>query len=431
MTEKIKISGKQIVNGTIPISGAKNAALPLLAASLLTPEKVRLSNVPPLVDVNTMLSLLDEMGVQYSVLKDSPYASTVELQADRIDKFMAPYDIVKKMRATILVLGPLLSRFGKCTVSLPGGCAIGLRPVDYHLRGMEALGAEISLRDGYIYAKAPKGLRGANFEFPTVSVTGTENVLMAAVLAKGQTVLKNAAREPEIVDMANCLNKMGAIISGHGSDTVEIQGVDGLHGVDYSVIADRIEAGTYAIAAGITNGSVDLIGGNFREILTSFIDKMTEAGLVFSDIDNGIRVESSGKIRPIDIETAPFPRFPTDLQAQSMALLCLADGTSNIYETIWENRLMHVAELSRMGADIKVSGCNQTCVYHACVHGVERLLGAPVFATDLRASFSLVLAALAAEGETVLDRVYHLDRGYCAVEQKLGACGVTIERMKK
>ncbi|GHU12526.1 UDP-N-acetylglucosamine 1-carboxyvinyltransferase [Alphaproteobacteria bacterium] len=431
MTEKIKIRGRQVLNGVIPISGAKNAALPLLAASLLSSEKILLKNVSPLADVGTMLSLLGEMGVRYVVTDDSPYSSTIELHADSINNFVAPYDIVKKMRATILVLGPLLSRFNECTVSLPGGCAIGLRPVNYHLGGMEALGAKISLKDGYIYAEAPRGLKGAEFEFPTVSVTGTENVMMAAVLATGKTILKNAAKEPEIVDLASCLNKMGAIISGHGSDTIEIQGVTSLHGVDYLVIADRIEAGTYAIAAGITGGRVDLIGGNFRELLPCFIDKMTQAGLIFSDIDNGIRVISSGTIHPIDIETAPFPGFPTDLQAQSMAMLCLADGTSNIYETIWENRLMHVAELSRMGAEIKVSRCDQTCVCHACVTGVEKFQGAPVFATDLRASFSLVLAALAAEGETVLDRVYHLDRGYCAVEHKFKTCGVTIERIKK
>ncbi|MDR2681931.1 MAG: UDP-N-acetylglucosamine 1-carboxyvinyltransferase [Holosporaceae bacterium] len=424
MTEKIRIQGKQIVDGVVPISGAKNAALPLLAATLLSSEKIVLRNVPPLQDVRTMLSLLDDIGVRFHLKSDSPYASTVELQADTVNDFRASYDIVKRMRASILVLGPLLARFGECYVSLPGGCAIGVRPVDLHLQGMEALGATVSLKDGYIHATSSKGLKGTEFEFPQPTVTGTENMMMAAVLADGKTILKNAAREPEIVDLAKCLNKMGARITGHGSATIEIDGVTRLHSADHAVVPDRIEAGTYAIAAGITHGRVDLKGGNFRELLPGFIEKMTEAGLIFTDIENGLRVESAEKISPVDLETAPFPGYPTDLQAQSMALLCIASGTSNIYEHIWENRFMHVAELARMGANIKVTGT------HACIYGVDQLLGAPVYATDLRASFSLVLAALAAEGTTVLDRVYHLDRGYCKIEKKFAECSVKIERFK-
>ncbi|MDR2794947.1 MAG: UDP-N-acetylglucosamine 1-carboxyvinyltransferase [Holosporaceae bacterium] len=424
MTEKIKIQGRQIVNGVVPISGAKNAALPLLAAVLLSSEKVLLRNVPPLEDVKTMLSLLDDIGVRFHTRVDSPYASTIELQADAVNDFKASYDIVKRMRASILVLGPLLARFGECSVSLPGGCAIGVRPVDLHLQGMKALGATVSLKDGYIHARSLHGLRGTEYEFPISSVTGTENMIMAAALADGKTILKNAAREPEVIDLANCLNKMGACISGHGSSIIEIDGVANLHGVDYTVVPDRIEAGTYAIAAGITNGCVDLMGGNFRELLPHFVEKMTQAGLIFTDIEGGLRAESSGRIYPIDIETSPFPGYPTDLQAQSMALLCIAAGTSNIHENIWENRLMHVAELARMGANIKVTNT------HACIYGVDKLLGAPVYATDLRASFSLVLAGLAAEGVTVLDRVYHLDRGYSKIEKKFAGCGVKIERFR-
>ncbi len=328
------------------------------------------------------------------------------------------------MRASILILGPLLSRFGTCMVSLPGGCAIGVRPIDLHLKGMQALGAKVELKDGYVHASAPKGLMGAEIDFPIVTVTGTENVMMAAVLASGTTVLKNAAREPEIIDLANCLNKMGANISGQGTNTIIINGVSSLHNVEHSVVPDRIEAGTYAIAAGISNGHVDLVGGNFRALLPSFVEKMEQVGLVFTDIENGLRVESSGHIAPVDIQTEPYPGFPTDLQAQMMALLCLADGESNIQENIWENRFMHVAELSRMGANIEI--------HNACakVRGVKELKGAPVMATDLRASFSLVLAALAAKGKTVIDRVYHLDRGYSYVKEKLAGCGVIIDRIQ-
>jgi UDP-N-acetylglucosamine 1-carboxyvinyltransferase len=420
---KIKVPGGQKVCGVVPVSGAKNAALPLLASSILSNNGLRLNNVPKLLDVDTMFSLLESLGATCQVVKNSVYNDSVELKTDSIHNFTAPYDMVKKMRASILVLGPLLARCGRCKVSLPGGCAIGVRPIDLHLKGMEALGAAIDLKNGYVHATAKNGLRGADFEFPIVTVTGTENIMMAAVLAEGTTVLKNAAKEPEIVDLANCLNKRGAKISGHGTDTIVINGVSGLREAEYDVLPDRIEAGTYAIAAGITGGSVDLIGGNFEELLPSFMDKMKQMGLELSAIENGTRVKCSGKLSSASVNTEPHPGFPTDLQAQTMALMCLVEGESNIFESIWENRFMHVAELMRMGADITVSGA------HASVRGVKQLRGAPVMATDLRASFSLVLAALAAKGDTIIDRVYHLDRGYCCVKEKLAGCGVTVERI--
>ncbi|MDR2157838.1 MAG: UDP-N-acetylglucosamine 1-carboxyvinyltransferase [Holosporaceae bacterium] len=423
MIAKIKVPGGQKVCGVVPVSGAKNAALPLLASSILSNNGLRLNNVPKLLDVDTMFSLLESLGATCQVVKNSVYNDSVELKTDSIHNFTAPYDMVKKMRASILVLGPLLARCGRCKVSLPGGCAIGVRPIDLHLKGMEALGAAIDLKNGYVHATAKNGLRGADFEFPIVTVTGTENIMMAAVLAEGTTVLKNAAKEPEIVDLANCLNKRGAKISGHGTDTIVINGVSGLREAEYDVLPDRIEAGTYAIAAGITGGSVDLIGGNFEELLPSFMDKMKQMGLELSAIENGTRVKCSGKLSSASVNTEPHPGFPTDLQAQTMALMCLVEGESNIFESIWENRFMHVAELMRMGADITVSGA------HASVRGVKQLRGAPVMATDLRASFSLVLAALAAKGDTIIDRVYHLDRGYCCVKEKLAGCGVTVERI--
>ena len=422
MTTKLRVYGEQKIDGKIQISGAKNAALPLLSASLLSEDGLFLTNVPPLSDVYTMLSLLEDLGVTYEEKKNCSYASSLKLHTDLINDFTASYEKVKKMRASILVLGPLLARFGQCVVSLPGGCAIGVRPIDLHLKGMQALGADIVLKDGYVYASSKKGLRGAYFEFPIVSVTGTENLMMAAALADGTTIIKNAAKEPEIVDLANCLNAMGARISGQGTEIIEINGVTSLGYAEHRVIPDRIEAGTYAIAAGITKGKVDLLGGNFRNLLPTFVDSISKTGVVFTDIDNGIRAESSGEIDPIDIDTRPFPGFPTDLQAQSTALLCLANGRSNIHENIWENRFMHVAELARMGADINISNGQ------AAIKGVNNLVGAPVMATDLRASFSLVLAAMAAKGESVIDRLYHLDRGYCAVEEKLAGCGVTVER---
>ena len=423
MIAKMRVYGKQRLDGTIHISGAKNSALPLLAASLLSADGLCLKNIPPLTDVTTMLLLLENLGIENQTTKDSIHSCTINLKTDAVSNFVASYDIVRKMRASILVLGPLLARYGRCAISLPGGCAIGVRPIDLHLKGMEALGAEITLKDGYVHATAPRGLTGSVFEFPVVTVTGTENVMMAATLARGETILKNAAKEPEIIDLAKCLNNMGAKISGHGTDTIVIDGVMNLKNTEYSVMADRIEAGTYAIAAGITNGCVNIIGDDLRSILHCFIDKMTEAGLIFSDIENGLRVQSSGMINPINIETAAYPGFPTDLQAQTMSLLCLTEGISNIHENIWENRFMHVAELARMGVDISVSGS------HAVVNGVKKLTGANVMATDLRASFALVLAALVADGDTIIDRVYHLDRGYCCVNEKLSGCGVVIERM--
>jgi UDP-N-acetylglucosamine 1-carboxyvinyltransferase len=423
MVEKLKVYGNQKVNGIINISGAKNAALPILAAGLLSEYGMNFSNVPPLADVSTMLSLLEKLGVSSRMTKDAIHAMSVYLKTDSVDSFTATYEIVKKMRASILVLGPLLARFGRCSVSMPGGCAIGVRPIDFHIEGMKALGAHVELKDGYVHAVAKRGLRGAIFKFPIISVTGTENVMMAATLADGVTVLQNAAQEPEVVDLANCLIKMGAKISGAGTNVITITGVTSLHSAQHNIIPDRIEAGSYAIAAGITGGHVDLIGENLRSMLPTFTDKMSQAGLVFSDIPNGIRVESSGKIGPIDIETAEFPGYPTDLQAQSMSLLCLADGTSNIHENIWENRFQHVPELCRMGAKISYSAS------HATVMGIHKFTSAPVMATDLRASFGLVLAALAADGDSVIDRVYHLDRGYCCLKEKFAGCGVLVERI--
>ena len=422
--EKIRVYGGQRISGKVQISGAKNAALPLLASAILSEDGLTLKNVPPLSDISTMFSLLETLGVECSRNAVDNYSMKVDCKTDCIHNFTAPYDIVKKMRASILVLGPLLSRYGHCRVSLPGGCAIGVRPIDLHLKGLEALGAKIELRDGYVHAQAKRGLRGAEFEFPISTVTGTENLMMAAVLADGYTVLKNAAREPEVVDLANCLNAMGAKIDGQGTTEIRIRGVSHLHHATYSVLVDRIEAGTYAIAAAITKGQVDLIGGDFRKLLPTFIDKMEQCALIFEDIPNGLKAKYAGEIRPIDFETAPFPDYPTDLQAQTMALLCLADGKSTIDEKIWENRFMHVAELTRMGAHISISGSR------AIVEGVDHLIGAPVMATDLRASFSLVLAGLAAQGDTIVDRVYHLDRGYCCAEQKLADCGVKVERVK-
>lgn len=420
MIAKIEIIGPQKLNGSIQISGAKNAALPLLSAALLLEDQLTLQNVPSLVDVSTMIALLKELGVEVNVSSDG---TTVTLNSSSVHNFVAPYEVVKKMRASILILGPLLAKFGRCSVSLPGGCAIGVRPIDLHIKGLQALGAEIDFRNGYVNATAPKGLRGAEFFFPVVTVTGTENIMMAAVLARGTTILQNAAREPEIIDLADCLNKMGAKISGQGTSTIVIEGVTGLHKAEHSVIPDRIEAGTYALAAGITGGSVNLLGGNFRDLLGSFIEHMEKAGLIFSDIDNGMNVTSSGEIVPINIDTEPYPGFPTDLQAQTMSMLCLANGESRIQENIWENRFMHVAELARMGADIEIHSAL------ARIRGVKKLYGAQVMATDLRASFSLVLAALAAKGRTVIDRVYHLDRGYSKVKEKLAGCDVKIDRI--
>ena len=418
--DSILVRGGQRLNGRIPISGAKNACLALMPAALLCDEPLTLTNAPRLSDIRTMTDLLESLGCEVAALQQG---RVLVVGAERISNHRADYEIVRKMRASILVLGPMLARDGHAVVSLPGGCAIGARPVDLHLAGLEALGAELDLRDGYVHAKAARGLRGADFTFPMVSVGATENLLMAATLAKGTTRLINAAREPEIVDLARCLRRMGARIDGEGTETITIEGVDRLTGATHPVVTDRIELGTYMLAPAITGGDVELIGGR-RELVTAFADRLEEAGVEIADTADGLRVSrQNGAIRPVDVVTAPHPGFPTDLQAQMMALLTLADGVSHLEERIFENRFMHAPELIRMGAKIEVHGGTAT------VTGVERLRGAPVMATDLRASVSLILAGLAAEGETRVARVYHLDRGYERVEEKLSACGARIERI--
>jgi len=387
---------------------------------LLSEEPITLTNAPRLSDIKTMGVLLESLGTEVTSMQDG---KVLTMTSHNLDNLTADYDIVRKMRASILVLGPMLARAGQAVVSLPGGCAIGARPVDLHLKAMEALGAQIELRDGYVHAKAPQGLKGATIEFPFVSVGATENALLAATLAQGTTILKQAAREPEIVDLAECLNAMGAQIDGHGTSTIIIQGVDRLHGATHPVVTDRIELGTYMLAPAITGGEVECLGGKI-ELLTAFCDKLDEAGLSVEQTQRGLKVKrTSADIKAINVTTEPFPGFPTDLQAQMMALLCTARGTSVLEEKIFENRFMHAPELSRMGAQIEVNGGMAT------VTGVERLKGAPVMATDLRASVSLILAGLAAEGETLVNRVYHLDRGYERVEEKLGNCGAKIERI--
>ncbi|CTQ31685.1 UDP-N-acetylglucosamine 1-carboxyvinyltransferase [Jannaschia rubra] len=420
--DSIIVTGNGPLCGTIPIAGAKNACLTLMPATLLSEEPLTLTNAPRLSDIRTMTTLLQSLGAEVSALSDGLVLamSSHDLNGDRAD-----YDIVRKMRASILVLGPLLARLGHAVVSLPGGCAIGARPVDLHLRALEALGAELELRDGYVHATAPSGgLRGGIVEFPFVSVGATENALMAATLARGTTVLKNAAQEPEIVDLARCLSAMGAQIGGAGTATIEVQGVDRLHGATHRVVTDRIELGTYMLAPLIAGGEVTLQGGR-RDLLEAFCAKIEEAGASVSESDEGLTVRrANGPIRAVDVETEPFPGFPTDLQAQMMALLCTAEGTSVLEEKIFENRFMHAPELIRMGAKVDVHGG------HATVTGVERLKGAPVMATDLRASVSLILAGLAAEGETRVGRVYHLDRGYEHVVAKLRGVGADIERVK-
>jgi UDP-N-acetylglucosamine 1-carboxyvinyltransferase len=418
--DSIRVVGGAELHGSIPIAGAKNACLTLMPATLLSDEPLTLTNAPRLSDIRTMTSLLQSLGAEVSSLQDG---RVLALSSHDLNNHVADYDIVRKMRASILVLGPMIARYGHAVVSLPGGCAIGARPVDLHLKGLEALGAELDLRDGYVHAKAPGGLKGAEVDFPFVSVGATENVLMAATLAKGTTVMKNAAREPEIVDLADCLQKMGAQIDGAGTDTITIQGVDRLSGATHPVVTDRIELGTYMIAPAIAGGEVELLGGKLS-LVEAFAERLDAAGITVSETKNGLSVaRKNGRIRAIDVETAPFPGFPTDLQAQIMALLTVAEGTSTLEEKIFENRFMHAPELQRMGADIQVHGGTAT------VTGVEQLKGAPVMATDLRASVSLILAGLAAEGETLVNRVYHLDRGYERVEEKLGACGATIERV--
>ncbi|KCV82091.1 UDP-N-acetylglucosamine 1-carboxyvinyltransferase [Actibacterium atlanticum] len=419
--DSIVIKGGGPLNGEIPIAGAKNACLALMPATLLSEEPLTLTNAPRLSDIRTMIELLGSLGAEASVLQDG---QVIALSSHNIDNHVADYDIVRKMRASNLVLGPMLARLGHAVVSLPGGCAIGARPMDLHIHGLEALGAEIELKDGYLHAKAPGGLKGALVELSFASVGATENILMAATLAKGTTVIKNAAREPEIVDLADCLRKMGAQIDGDGTSEITIQGVDKLHGATHPVVADRIELGTYMLAPAITGGTVECIGGRLN-LVQSFVEKLDLAGINVEETARGLKVSRrNGRVNAVDVVTEPFPGFPTDLQAQMMALLCTAEGASVLEEKIFENRFMHAPELTRMGAVIDVHGGTAT------VTGVERLKGAPVMATDLRASVSLILAALAAEGETVVSRVYHLDRGYERLEQKLSACGAHIERVQ-
>ena len=420
--DSILVKGGGKLNGVIPIAGAKNACLTLMPATLLTDGPLTLTNAPRLSDITTMTELLQSLGVEVTSLQNG---KVLALSSEKITNHRADYDIVRKMRASILVLGPMLARDGHAIVSLPGGCAIGARPVDLHLQVLAAMGAELELRDGYVHAKAMGGrLTGAVYEFPIVSVGATENALMAASLARGTTVLKNAAREPEIVDLARCLRRMGAQIDGEGTSDITIQGVDRLGGATHPVVTDRIELGTYMLAPAICGGEVELLGGRI-DLLSAFCEKLDAAGVSITETERGLKVSRHGdRVRAIDVITAPFPGFPTDLQAQIMALLCTADGMSVLKERIFENRFMHAPELIRMGANINVQGG----VAH--VKGVTKLKGAPVMATDLRASVSLILAGLAAEGETLVSRVYHLDRGYEYVEDKLRACGALIERIK-
>ena len=418
--DSILVTGGGELRGEIPIAGAKNACLTLMPATLLSEEPLTLTNAPRLSDIKTMSALLESLGTEITSMQDG---KVLTMSSHNIDNLTADYDIVRKMRASILVLGPMLARAGQAVVSLPGGCAIGARPVDLHLKVMRALGAEIELRDGYVHAKASYGLSGATIEFPFVSVGATENALLAATLAKGTTVLKHAAREPEIVDLAQCLIAMGAQIEGHGTSTIIIQGVDRLNGATHPVVTDRIELGTYMLAPAFTGGEVECLGGRI-ELLETFCEKLDESGISVEQTARGLKVKrSNAGIKGINVTTEPFPGFPTDLQAQMMALLCTATGTSTLEEKIFENRFMHAPELGRMGAQIDVNGGV------AKVTGVERLRGAPVMATDLRASVSLILAGLGAEGETLVNRVYHLDRGYERVEEKLRSCGAKIERI--
>ena len=415
--DKLLITGGNRLSGEINISGAKNAALPILCAGLLTADTVQLSNVPHLQDVATMAKLLRQMGLRIEQDGDR-----MSLNGSAIDKCEAPYELVKTMRAAILVLGPLVARFGEAKVSLPGGCAIGSRPVDQHIKGLQAMGAEITIEAGYIHAKA-KRLKGTRIVTDMITVTGTENLLMAAVLAEGETVLENAAREPEVTDLANLLVAMGANISGIGTDRLVVQGVDRLHGASHTVIADRIETGTFLCAVAAAGGDVTL--KNTRsDFLDVALDKLREAGAILTSGPDWIRVQMAARPKAVSFRTTEYPGFPTDMQAQFMALNCIADGSSHITETIFENRFMHVQELNRLGAAIDIDG------HTAIVRGVDKLIGAPVMATDLRASASLVIAGLAAQGETLVDRIYHLDRGYDRMEVKLSAVGANIQRIK-
>lgn len=417
--DKLRITGGSRLHGEISISGAKNSALPILCAGLLTSDALSLSNVPHLNDTATMLRLLGRMGMRAERGADG----TVTLQANQVDKLEAPYELVKTMRASILVLGPLLARFGEARVSLPGGCSIGQRPVDQHIKGLAALGAEISIEHGFVVARA-KRLKGASVRTDMVTVTGTENLLMAAVLAEGQTVLENAACEPEVVDLAELLIKMGARIQGHGTGRIVIDGVDRLHGAEHRVISDRIEAGTFLCAVGAAGGDI-VLRNTDAGILGATLSKLTEAGLTIETGPDWIRCAMSSRPRAVGFRTLEYPGFATDMQAQVMALNAVAEGTSVIVETIFENRYMHVQELRRMGADIDIDG------HTAIVRGVPKLSGATVMATDLRASASLVIAGLAADGETLVDRIYHLDRGYDQMEVKLRALGANIQRVTR
>ncbi len=417
--DKLMIHGNIPLNGEIRISGAKNAALPILTASLLTAAPVHISNIPHLQDVSTTMSLLGQMGVHLTLDE----RSNIEVDASKVTSFYAPYDLVRTMRASILVLGPLLSRFGEADVSLPGGCAIGTRPVDQHLKGMTAMGAKISVENGYIKASAKKRLQGTTIVMDLVTVTGTENIMMAAALAKGQTIIHNAAHEPEVEDLANFLNTIGAKISGAGTSTITIDGVDELGGGSYQVLPDRIETGTYLAAAAITRGKIK-VKNTRPNTMESVLLKLSEAGAYIETGDDWILLDMKGnRPRAVNVSTAPYPAFPTDMQAQIMALNTIAEGTGIITETVFENRFMHIQELQRMGAKIDLKGNTAIC------KGVEHLQGAPTMATDLRASASLVLAGLAAVGETSIDRIYHIDRGYECIEEKLKQLGARIQRI--
>jgi UDP-N-acetylglucosamine 1-carboxyvinyltransferase len=418
--DSIVVKGGRPLQGQISIAGAKNAALALMPATLLSEEPLTLTNAPRLSDIKTMTALLQSLGVEVTSIQDG---KVQVLSSHDMTSTTADYEIVRKMRASNLVLGPLLARHHQAIVSLPGGCAIGARPMDIHVTALEAMGAQIELRDGYLHAKAPGGLKGARVPLRFASVGATENILMAATLAKGTTILENAAREPEIVDLARCLRSMGAQIEGEGTSTITIQGVDRLGAATHPVVTDRIELGTYMLAPVFCGGEVECLGGRM-DLVESFAERLDAAGVDVTETPNGLKVKRRGdRPRAVDVVTEPFPGFPTDLQAQMMAMLCLAEGTSVLEEKIFENRFMHAPELVRMGANIEVHGG------HATVHGVEKLKGAPVMATDLRASVSLILAGLAAEGETIVNRVYHLDRGYEHVEDKLGGVGAQIERV--
>ena len=425
--DRIRIKGGRQLKGEITVSGSKNACLPVMAAALLTDKPLTLKNVPRLADITTMMQLLQQHGVEIQAAAGEnghSHGTTLTLRGSRITSTTAPYDIVRKMRASVLVLGPLLAREGEARVSLPGGCAIGARPVDLHIAGLKAMGAEIDIDGGYMVARAPKGLKGARYTFPKVSVGATENLMMAAALAKGTTVLDNAAREPEITNLAECLAAMGVPVSGIGTETLTIEGVSALKEATHSVIPDRIETGTYAMAVAMTAGDVELVGGRL-DLIETAAQTLRAAGVTLESTERGLRVQrTNGALHGVDVMTEPYPGFPTDLQAQMMALMTRAEGASMITETIFESRFMHVPELARMGANVTI--------HHesALVRGVPRLRGADVMATDLRASVSLAIAGLVAEGDTTLHRVYHLDRGFERLEEKLAACGADIERLK-